>query len=146
MAAFRFSLQPVLERRTRIETAQREVLLAAERAAAGARAELVALDLRLHGLSRAFSGSFAALGASDVRGLLLEIEVVKTSLAKQRHVTDAARAAASRARDAFGAARAERTTLEAVRDRCYAAFLAEQELRETAEYDESNARRRIISA
>jgi flagellar export protein FliJ len=145
MALFRFSLQSVLDHRAHVESAKRQALLAAESVAAQEGAKLDSLEARLHELSRAFSDDFGALAAADVRGLLLEIEIVKTAVDGQRHLAGAARADASGARDEFMAARAERRQLEAVRDQQYAAFLAEQDRREAADHDEANARRGIIS-
>jgi flagellar biosynthesis chaperone FliJ len=75
---------------------------------------------------------------------VLEIEIVKTAVAGQRHVAEAARTQAGGTRDEFTATRTERKQLEAVRDQHYAAFLAEQDRREAADHDEANARRGII--
>jgi flagellar export protein FliJ len=145
MALFRFSLQSLLDRRAHVETAKRQALLAAESDAAREGVRLDSLEARLHELSRAFSDDFGVLAAAEVRRLLLEIEIVKTAVAGQRHVAEAARTQAGGARDEFTAARTERKQLEAVRDQHYAAFLAEQDRREAADHDEANARRGIIS-
>jgi hypothetical protein len=101
MAAFRFSLQPLLDRLAHIEAAKRQALLAAELAAAREAAKLASLAERLGALSHAFSDDFRSLAASDVRGLLLEIDVARTAVAQQELVVKAADAAAAGVREEF---------------------------------------------
>jgi hypothetical protein len=90
MAPFRFSLQALLDRRANLEAEQRRALLAAEGVAARENAKLATLAARLQQSSRSFGDACAETAAGDVRALLLEIELVKNALARQRHAADAA--------------------------------------------------------
>ena len=145
MAPFRFSLQPVLDRRTAVEAEKRQAMLHAQRTAARETARLRGLEADLHRRALPLTDVEAQRETGSVRRMLLEIELIRTAIERQQRISDAASRAAAAAREAFSAARAERSQLESLRDLKYQALCTRLEQRESAELDDSNAKSDTIS-
>jgi flagellar export protein FliJ len=128
---FHFALQPLLDRRSRIEEEKqhRFALRRRERDAALRDRERIAAALTELALRRGDAGSLAVFEAAIA--------------ARQRRAAWAA-AALEAARHELIAARRDRRAIEKLRDRRRTAFEEEEARREELEIDEANARRRAL--
>lgn len=126
---FRFALQPLLDRRGRIEEEKQHRFDLQRRKSDDAlrEGELLAAGLTERALRTSDAGSLAVFDAAIA--------------ARQRRAADA-ESALEAAREELIAARRDRRAIEKLRDRRRRAFEEEEARREELEIDEANARRR----
>ncbi|MBV8066695.1 MAG: flagellar export protein FliJ [Candidatus Eremiobacteraeota bacterium] len=139
-ARFRFTLQPLLDRRRRAEEEKRQDLEACRYALEGGSRELELLaDSRRHCLERivlsAQTGSTPQIRLLEA--LLGSVDTAAVRVCERRTEVEAAY---ERARNALTAASRERRVIEKLKERRRLAFQAEEARREELELDESNAR------
>jgi flagellar export protein FliJ len=126
---FHFALQPLLDRRSRIEEEKQHRFDSqlGERDAALCEEERLAAALAQRALRTSDAGSLAVFDAA---------------IAARRRRAARAEAALETARHELMAARRDRRAIEKLRDRRRRAFEEEEARREELEIDEANARRR----
>jgi flagellar protein FliJ len=141
-AKFEFSLQPLLDRRKRIEEARQRDFVRSRRALADCAEELEALIEVRRRSARELSDAAHASPATELALRDRHLVAVEASIAAQRRRRAELETACERARDELIAASRERRVIEKLEARRRAAFDTERMRREELELDEGNARRR----
>jgi flagellar protein FliJ len=141
MKAFKFTLQPVLEHRERIEDEKEQVVATRRRAYDEARAELD----RLNDEFRAHEGELRLrhreLQTEDLRLHYAHLQYLDRVIDAQIHIVAERQAALERARRDLIVASKERKVVDKLKERRKAAFVAETLRQEQIELDDTNARR-----
>ncbi len=146
MKKFRFTLQPVLEHRQRIEDDFKVALGARRRELAVAQAELDRLTERYREHSEMLRGEHRSLSAEDLRLHYAHIAFLDRAIDAQRAVVAARAATVDRARAEVLEASKERKAVEKLKERRGEAHAEEERRVEQNELDDSNARRHARTA
>ena len=141
MKKFRFTLQPVLEHRERIEDACKTALAARQRELDLAQAELDALGERFRDHSEMLRGEHRSLSAEDLRLHYAHVAFLDRAIDAQLGVVATRRAAVERARADVLEASKERKAVEKLKDRRRETYAEEERRVEQNELDDANARR-----
>jgi flagellar FliJ protein len=143
---FRFTLQPVLEHRERIEDDLKAVLAARQRDLDAAELELDGFTRRYAAHSELLRGEHRALAAEDLRMQYAHVAFLDRAIDAQLGVVAQRRAAVDRARADLLEASKDRKAVEKLKDRRRDAHAEEERRVEQNELDDSNARRHGRSA
>jgi flagellar protein FliJ len=141
MKRFRFTLQPVLDQRKRVEDEKQVVVAARKRELDQAEAELTRLneEFRMH--TTALSAGHARYETRELQGTYAHLAFLDRCIVAQIRVVAERRVALDRARNDLLAASREKKVVEKLKERRREAFVLEEQRIEQNELDDSNARR-----
>jgi flagellar FliJ protein len=140
-ATFRFSLEPLLDWRARIEEEKQRDFAACRRLLAECARELERLTGVHRECARQLAASVRANRVADLRLRDAHLRCLEAANAKERVRRTELQAACDRARAELIAASGERRVVEKLKERRRREFEAEALRRDEIELDESNARR-----
>jgi flagellar FliJ protein len=141
MPTFKFSLEPVLEHRERIEDEKQQVLAERMRDLKAAEDELKRLDGEFKRYSTALREDHAKLSSEELRWHYAHLEYLDRCMTMQHGIILQRRAAVERARADLIAASKERKVMEKLKDRRLEEHEALQAAQEQKELDDTNNRR-----
>lgn len=139
---FEFRLQPLLERRKRVEQEKECAFAACRRTANESAAELARLVAAYCDAMLALAACAQRRGGAELRFLDERLRALDEAIADERERQAGFDAACDRARNEFVEARRERRVVERLRQRRLEEHEAAACRREELELDEANARRR----
>lgn len=140
-ARFRFSLQPLLEWRTRVEEERQRDFAAARRLLEDCDRELKRLAGAYAHCAKQLVASARAQRAADLRLGDSYLLLLQAAMGSERSRRGELQSACDRAREALLVASRERRVIEKIKERRRQEFEFAQARREELEIDESNARR-----
>ncbi len=141
MKKFRFSLEPVLKHRERIEDARKADMAARQRELDAAIAELAALNDRYRAQSDLLRGEHKHLTVEELRSGYAHVEFLNRAINAQQALVDRRRGAVDRARVELLAASRDRKAVEKLKERRREAHDEGERRAEQYELDDGNARR-----
>ena len=140
-ARFRFSLQPLLDWRARVEEEKQRDFAAARRLLEDCDRELACLADEYARSAKRLVASTCAARTADLRLGDSYLRFMRAAMKGQRSRRHDLQATFDRARDALVTASRERRVIEKLKERRRREFEATEARREELEIDESNARR-----
>ena len=141
MKKFRFTLQPVLEHRQRIEDEKQQVLAQRKRALDAAETELQRLNAEFRASSNALREQHRSFDADTLRLHYAHLQFLDRTIVEQIKIVAERRVALERARTDLLAASKDRKVVEKLKDRRRETYVAEESRIEQNELDDNNARR-----
>lgn len=141
MKKFRFTLQPVLEHRERIEDEKQQVLAQRRLSLEQAETELKRLNEEFRASSDLLRSHHRGLGADELRLHYGHLQFLDRTIVAQIKIVAERRVAVERARADLLAASKERKAVEKLKDRRREAHAVEEARIEQNELDDGNARR-----
>jgi flagellar protein FliJ len=139
-AGFEFRLQPLLDRRKRVEEEKQGKCAACRRAVEESGRELARLDVAQRRTAKQLVETALTRPVADVRLREAYLRSVEAAIHDVRRQRGEAETAWERAREELVSASRERRAIEKLKERRREAFEAERARREELELDESNAR------
>lgn len=140
-ARFRFTLQPLLDRRARVEEEKQRDFAAAKRLVEDCDGELERLAAAYAHGAKHLVASAQTQGAADRRAGDSWLLFLQAAMRRERARRSDLQATCDGAREALVAASRERRVIEKLKERRRFEFEAAEARREELEIDESNARR-----
>lgn len=141
MKRFKFTLQPVLEQRKRIEEQKQQVLAARQAELQAALGELAQLDAKYRRYATTLRDDHASLSSEELRAHYAHLEYLDRRIVMQHARITGFKAAVDRARAELAEAGKERKVIEKLRDKRLEEHRAAEAAYEQRELDDSNARR-----
>jgi flagellar protein FliJ len=141
MKKFRFTLQPVLDHRERIEDEKQQIVAQRKRALDDAERELRRLNDEFRSNSERLRQEHRALGAEELRVRYAHMQFLDRAIVAQIRAVAERRVNFDRARAELLAASKERKVVEKLKDRRKEAHDAEEQRVAQNEMDDQNARR-----
>jgi flagellar FliJ protein len=141
MAKFKFTLEPVLEHRERIEDEKQQVLAERRRELKAAEDELARLNAEFKRYSNALREDHAKLTCDELRWHYAHLEYLDRCMTMQHGIILQRRTAVERARADLVAASKERKVIEKLKDRRLAEHHALEAAAEQKDLDDTNNRR-----
>jgi flagellar FliJ protein len=141
MQRFRFTLEPVLEQRRRIEDEKQRDFAARTRELRDAESLLERLHAQYQAAAERLRDGHRSLSTEDLRLHYAHLEYLDRAITAQRAVVAERRGAVERARAALVEASKERKVIEKLKERKHEQYVAEARHLEQAELDDANARR-----
>jgi flagellar protein FliJ len=141
MKQFKFTLQPVLEHRERIEDEKEQIVATRRRAHDEARAELERLNNEFRKHEGDLRTHHRELKTEELRLHYAHLQYLDRVIDAQIRTVAERQAALERARRDLIAASKERKVVDKLKERRKAAFIAEELRQEQIELDDTNARR-----
>jgi flagellar FliJ protein len=141
MGKFRFTLEPVLDHRERIEDEKQLVLAQRQLDLKAAEDELARLNGEFKRYSTALREDHAKLSTEELRWHYAHLEYLDRCMTMQHGIIFARRAAVERARVELVDASKDRKVIEKLKDRRYEEHRAAQAAQEQKELDDTNNRR-----
>ena len=141
MAKFKFTLEPVLEHRERIEDEKQQVLAERLRELQAAEDELARLNGEFKRYSTALREDHAKLSSDELRWHYAHLEFLDRCMTMQHGIIFQRRAAVERARADLVAASKERKVIEKLKDRRFEEYQALEAAQEQKDLDDTNNRR-----
>ena len=141
MKKFKFTLQPVLEHRKRIEDEKRIVVAARQRAVDEAERELARLNSEFHKHTLALSTEHVRYETRELQSAYAHLAFLDRCIVAQIRIVAERRVALDRARNELLAASREKKVVEKLKERRREAFVLEEQRIEQNELDDANARR-----
>ena len=138
---FKFSLQPVLEQRRRVEEEKQQVVAQRQRELDRSEAELKRLNDDFRSSSESLRTNHRALDGEQLRLHYAHLQFLDRAITAQIRVVAERRVALDRARNDLLEASKERKVVEKLKERRHEAFVAEELRIEQNELDDGNARR-----
>jgi flagellar protein FliJ len=146
MRAFRFSLQPLLDWRTRVEEEKQRDFAACRRLVVESADELARLLATRRSCANLLVASARSARGAELRLRDAHLRCLESAIVKERRRGAELHAACDRARERLMTASRERRIIEKLKERRVSALEAENARREELELDESNARRQERAA
>ncbi len=141
MRKFRFTLEPVLDHRERIEDEKQQIFAGRQNELRAAEAELARLNGDFKRFSTALRDDHASLSSDELRWHYAHLEYLDRCIVMQHATITQRRAAVDRARaDLIGASK-DRKVIEKLKDKKFDEYRASVAQAEQAELDDSNNRR-----
>lgn len=141
MKRFRFTLQPVLDQRKRVEDEKQLVVAARARALDEAERELERLNVEFTRHSAMLRDGHGSFETSELQSIYAHLQFLDRCIVAQIQIVAERRVALERARNDLLAASREKKVVEKLKARRREAFVQEEQRVEQSELDESNARR-----
>lgn len=141
MAKFKFTLEPVLDHRERIEDEKQQILAERLRELKAAEDELARLNAQFKRYSTALRDSHAALSSEELRWHYAHLEFLDRCMTMQHGIIFQRRADAERARADLVAASKDRKVMEKLKDRRLEEHQALEAVQEQKDLDDANNRR-----
>lgn len=141
MAKFKFTLEPVLDHRERIEDEKQQVLAQRQRELKAAEDELTRLNGEFKRYSRALREDHAKLTSEELRWHYAHLEYLDRCMTMQHGIIFQRRAAVERARADLVTASKERKVIEKLKGRRLEEHQAFEAAQEQKELDDTNNRR-----
>jgi flagellar FliJ protein len=141
VAKFKFTLEPVLDHRGRIEEEKQQVLAERLRELKAAEDELARLNGEFKRYSTALREDHAKLSCDELRWHYAHLEYVDRCMTMQHGVILQRRTAVERARQDLIAASKERKVIEKLKDRRFEEYQALQAAAHQKDLDDTNNRR-----
>ena len=141
MKKFKFSLNPVLEHRERIEEEKQLLLSARQQELKAAEAELARLNGEFKRYSTVLRDEHARLATEELRWHYAHLEYLDRCMVMQHANILQRKIAVERARQELVEARKERKVIEKLKDKRFEEHKAMEAAAEQKELDDSNARR-----
>jgi len=141
MRRFKFTLQPVLEHRTRIEEEKQQIVAQRGREVMEAEAELARLNERFRAGAAELREGHRGFDAQTLRAHYAHLQFLDGAIVAQISVVAERRVAHERARADLLAASKERKVVEKLKERRRVTFMSEEALADQKELDDMNARR-----
>jgi flagellar FliJ protein len=138
---FKFSLQPVLEHRERIEDKKQQLVAQKKRALDDAERELARLNEEFRSTTARLRSEHRKLDGEKLRSHYAHLQFLDRAIAAQIRVVAERRVELDRARADLVTASKERKVVEKLKDRRREAHDAEEQRIEQNELDDGNARR-----
>lgn len=146
MAKFKFSLEPVLDHRERIEDEKQQILAERLRELKAAEDELARLNVEFKRYSTALREDHASLSSDELRWHYAHLEYLDRCMTMQHGVIFQRRAAVERARQDLIFASKDRKVIEKLKDRRLEEHQVLQAAREQKDLDDTNNRRQDSAA
>lgn len=146
MGKFRFSLEPVLDHRERIEDEKQRVFGERQRELKAAEDELARLNAEFKRYSTVLLHDHAALSSDELRWHYAHLEYLDRCMTMQHSIIFQRRAAVERAREDLVAASKDRKVIEILKDRRLEEHRAVEAAIEQRELDDTNNRRESRAA
>jgi flagellar protein FliJ len=143
MRKFKFSLDPVLDHRERIEDEKQQILAARQRELQEAEHELARLDGDFKRFSTALREDHARLSTEELRWHYAHLEFLDRCITMQHAVISQRRAAAEHARLDLVEASKDRKVMEKLKDKRFEEHRAREASFEQKELDDANNRRYV---
>jgi flagellar FliJ protein len=146
MKKFRFTLEPVLDHRERLEDEKQLILAARARDLQAAQDELARLngDFKLY--SAQLRTKHKALTTDELRWYYAHLEYLDRAITMQHVAVSQCRLAVDRARIELVDASKDRKVIEKLKDKRFAEHQTIEAAREQSELDDTNNRRHVRSA
>lgn len=141
MAKFKFSLEPVLDHRERIEDEKQQVLAERARELKAAEDELARLNGEFKRYSTVLREDHAGLSSEELRWHYAHLEYLDRCMTMQHGIIFQRRAAVERARVDLVEASKDRKVIEKLKDRRREEHQALQAAQEQKDLDDTNNRR-----
>lgn len=138
---FKFSLQPVLEQRKRVEEEKQQIVAQRQRELDFSETELKRLNDEFRAGSESLRTSHRSFDGESLRLHYAHLQFLDRAITAQIRVVAERRVAVDRARMDLLAASKERKVVEKLKERRREAFVAEELRVEQNELDDGNARR-----
>ena len=138
---FKFSLQPVLEQRKRVEEEKQQVVALRQRELDRSEAELKRLNDDFRSSSDSLRSNHRALDGESLRLHYAHLQFLDRAITAQIRIVAERRVVLDRARTDLIEATKERKVVEKLKERRHEAFVAEELRIEQNELDDGNARR-----
>ena len=138
---FKFTLQPVLEQRKRMEEEKQQVVAARQRELDFSESEMRRLNDEFRISSESLRTSHRSFDGESLRMHYAHLQFLDRAITAQIRVVAERRVALDRARGDLLEASKERKVVEKLKERRHEAFLAEELRIEQNELDDGNARR-----
>jgi flagellar FliJ protein len=143
MRKFKFSLDPVLDHRERIEDEKQQILAARQREMQEAEHELARLDGDFKRFSTTLREDHARLSTEELRWHYAHLEFLDRCITMQHAVISQRRAAAEHARLYLVEASKDRKVMEKLKDKRLEEHRAREASFEQKELDDANNRRYV---
>lgn len=143
MRKFKFTLDPVLQHRERIEEEKQQVLAERQRELQAAEQELARLNNDFKRFSKRLRDDHAELSTEELRWHYAHLEFLDRCITMQHAAISQHRAAVERARQDLVEASKERKAMDKLKDKRLAEHRAQEAAFEQKELDDSNNRRYI---
>ena len=137
---FRFSLQPLLEQRERVENQRQQALAQRQLALDAARREVDRLDGEFRASALSLRTSHAALDGDELRLHYAHLQFLDRAIVVQIRVVAERQVALDRAREELLAASKDRKVVDKLKQRRRQNFVDEEMRVEQRELDDGNAR------
>lgn len=141
MAKFKFTLEPVLDHRERIEEEKQMLLAERQRELKAAEDELARLNSEFKRYSTSLREDHAKLSSDELRWHYAHLEFLDRCMTMQHGIIFQRRAAVDRARGDLVAASKERKVIEKLKDRRYEEYQALEAVQAQKDLDDTNNRR-----
>lgn len=143
MRKFKFSLEPVLGHRERIEEEKQQIFAARQRELQDAEQELARLNFDFKRFSIALREEHARMATEELRWHYAHLEFLDRCITMQHAVISQRRAAVERARGDLVEASKDRKVMEKLKDKRFEEHRAREASFEQKELDDANNRRYI---
>lgn len=141
MSKFKFTLEPVLDHRERIEDEKQQIMAVRQRELKAAEDELARLNGEFKRYSTRLREDHAGLTSDELRWHYAHLEYLDRCMTMQHGIIATRRAALERARADLVTASKDRKVIEKLKDRRLEEYHSLQAAQEQKDLDDSNNRR-----